>query len=232
MGKRGPKPGAKAAAAKAAAAAEGKTTVNNEVDEKTYLEFMASIANTKGTLDGARIKNANAWKEADRKNIHAFVAKLMLKLRGMDDIKRNDFLRAWDVYLAYENFDRADMIDAAEEAAAAEAQAAENEEIRETEIEERREAAAEAAVDRGFEETADSFAIDGGEDALPDEIDEEEIKEEGRQAALRGEKINTSNPYDSDEAPEKYDAWKQGAEEIFNQGRFGENKPAEAEEAA
>lgn len=219
MAKRGRRPNAPKMAAN-----------QGDVKREDYDTFMASVDNTKGTLDAARMANANEWKRADNINVHPAVAKQMLKLRKMDDIKRNAWLRAFDIYRGWEEFDETDMVDAAEEAAAAEAQAAENEEIRQEEIAERQEAvAAKDEAKAAAAEIEDSFTIEEEESGLAEStaaepVDEEKAMQMGREACLRGVKKQTC-PFAEDEGDIR-DAWGLGWDEEFKAGRFGDQKAA------
>ena len=198
--------------------------------EADYRRFMSSVDATKQELDEARMDNANAWKQADELNVHPTVAKLVLKLRKMSEVKRGDYLRAFDMYREWEDFEVEDLVDKAEELARSEAQAKENEAL---EIEEVDKVQAEhddriaARADKA--EIEDSFDIDGGADNEIDFGDDEE--EEGDpdayalgEQACRGARKKQENPYDPEETESEYNLWEEGWNHAYNNGEFATAK--------
>jgi len=68
------------------------------VSQEVFNGFIASVASTKQDVDDATTANAGAWKKADTLGIHPEAAKLYLRLDRMEDLKRADFLRSFDIY--------------------------------------------------------------------------------------------------------------------------------------
>lgn len=191
--------------------------------EADYKQFMSGIDATKGKLDAARMLNANEWKGADDLNIHSAVAKLMLKLRKMSDLQRNDFLRSFDAYREYEDFDESDLIDDAEEKARGEAQAVEEKEKRQDEIDAGMTERAEKVVDKAADkEIEDSFDVGDEEDEIVADTAADAYTL-GEQALQYGDKKQT-NPYDAEADSELYDAWGEGWDNAYNLGQFGTKK--------
>lgn len=194
--------------------------------KKAYDSFMASVDTTKGKLDSIRMENANEWKRAETLNIHSAVAKLMLKLRKMDDLRRADFLRSFDVYREYEEFEVSDLIDNAEEKARSEAQAKENDATRQAELDKQKAAAAE-----GQDETTDPAPAAESETEIADSFDvedEDDARELGNQACIKGINKQHGNPYDEDDETDNFEAWIEGWEDAFKTGLFGTDEDSEA----
>lgn len=75
------------------------------LDRETFEGFIATVKDARQELDDANMAHAGAWKKADALGIHPGAAKLFCKLDKMEDAKRSDFLRSFDHYRKWVDWD-------------------------------------------------------------------------------------------------------------------------------
>lgn len=69
-----------------------------QLDRDTFMRFIGDAAAAKQELDDAATAHAGVWKKTETYGIHKEAAKLFAKLDRMEDTKRADYLRAFDLY--------------------------------------------------------------------------------------------------------------------------------------
>jgi hypothetical protein len=83
-----------------------------------FIEFVTEAKAARQELDDASMAHAGVFKRGDGLGVHTQAAKLYLQLDRMEDTKRQDFLRAFDQYREWSNWDaQGDLLEQAVEVA-------------------------------------------------------------------------------------------------------------------
>lgn len=180
--------------------AAGRRERAGRLDQDTFNHFGREVKAAKQELNDATMAHAGVWKNAEPRGIHPAAAKLYLKLDDMEDTKRADFLRAFDLYRRWADHWRV-QADILEEEASTEAAAAERDERDQREAEE-------APLDFSEREPAEPQPIpepaapeveaDLGEEGAAEATEELAaagfIFADGRSAAIEGQDVD-ANPH-------------------------------------
>lgn len=175
-------------------------TLAKPLDRDTFFHFVGHVNAAKQKLDDAAMAHAGEWKKADPYGIHAQAAKLFCRLDKMEELKRGDFLRAFDKYRDWSDWDaQADLVDAVEEDIEAQERAEREGDDENDESGEPSREPATIAADK--ESPVPEVEADEGVDSAA-EVTEELARAgflfaDGKSAALNGEALET-NPHPQD----------------------------------
>lgn len=75
------------------------------VERDAFIGFLGDIREAKQTLDDANMAHAGIWKRAEPLGIHPQAAKLTARIDAMEARKRGEFLRAFDLYRGWLDWD-------------------------------------------------------------------------------------------------------------------------------
>lgn len=83
------------------------------MDRNDFTSVVEMIENAKGRMDDAQMNNASVYKEVEERfGVHRKAMKLFVALKRQDSARRNDFLRAFDLYRQLGELDaQPDMLD-------------------------------------------------------------------------------------------------------------------------
>jgi hypothetical protein len=211
--------------------AKGKKAASREMgrqlDQSTFFRFISGVKTVKQDLDDAAMAHAAEWKKAEPLGIHSAAAKLFAQLDRMEDLKRADFLRAFDRYRNWAAWNaQSDLLETTE--TAAEVGSAD----RDYEDEERADHADADASEHterepaAVQEPLAEVEADLGEDTAAEATEELAgagfVFADGKEAALSGQAVET-NPHS--EGSPSHSIWTRG----HAQGLRDKDAAAEAE---